>query len=149
MQDDPRYDDVVAEVRDYLVARAGAARAAGVAEVWIDPGIGFGKTLDHNLALLAHLDALVATGYPVLVGTSRKAMLGRSPPGASGGATGGVPAAGRPAGGLAGHRHVGHGRGAAMVRVHDVAATGAPRRCRVVAARAENGPRGSASRGSR
>ena len=46
-------------------------------EVWIDPGIGFGKTMEHNLALLAHLDDLVATGYPVVVGTSRKAFLGR------------------------------------------------------------------------
>jgi dihydropteroate synthase len=77
MQDDPRYDDVVAEVRDHLVARAEAAAAAGVEEVWIDPGIGFGKTLDHNLQLLAHLDVLVATGWPVLVGTSRKSSLGR------------------------------------------------------------------------
>jgi dihydropteroate synthase len=76
MQDDPTFDDVVAEVRDELVAQADAARAAGVPEVWIDPGIGFGKTRQHNLTLLAHLDALVATGYPVLVGTSRKAFLG-------------------------------------------------------------------------
>src|SRR4029450_2713068 len=68
--------DVVTEVRDFLVERADAARAAGVREVWIDPGIGFGKTLDHNLDLLANLDVLVATGFPVLVGTSRKATLG-------------------------------------------------------------------------
>ena len=53
------------------------ALAAGVPEVWIDPGIGFGKTVEHNLALLAHLPELVATGHPVLVGTSRKAFLGR------------------------------------------------------------------------
>ena len=52
------------------------ARRAGVGEVWIDPGIGFGKTIDHNLALLASLDDLVATGYPVMVGTSRKSFLG-------------------------------------------------------------------------
>jgi dihydropteroate synthase len=77
MQDDPRYDDVVAEVRDHLVARAEAARAAGVVEVWIDPGIGFGKTTEHNLTLLAHLDELVATGHPVVVGTSRKGFIGR------------------------------------------------------------------------
>ncbi len=77
MQDDPVYDDVVAEVRDFLVERADAARAAGVADVWIDPGIGFGKTMAHNLALLSHLDALVDTGYPVLVATSRKRFLGR------------------------------------------------------------------------
>jgi dihydropteroate synthase len=76
MQDDPTYDDVVAHVRDFLVSRAEAARAAGVDDVWIDPGIGFGKTLAHNLDLLANLDVLVGTGFPVLVGTSRKRMLG-------------------------------------------------------------------------
>jgi dihydropteroate synthase len=77
MQDEPHYDDVVTEVRDHLVRRAEAAAAAGVDEVWIDPGIGFGKTLAHNLDLLAHLDELVATGWPVAVGTSRKSSLGR------------------------------------------------------------------------
>jgi dihydropteroate synthase len=76
MQDGPHYVDVVAEVLDALVSRAEAARQAGVTEVWIDPGIGFGKTHDHNLALLAHLDAFVATGHPLLVGTSRKGFLG-------------------------------------------------------------------------
>ena len=58
-----------------LVDRAARANQAGVAEVWIDPGIGFGKTVDHNLALLGSLDDLVATGYPVMVGTSRKSFL--------------------------------------------------------------------------
>jgi dihydropteroate synthase len=77
MQDDPKYDDVVGEVRSFLVARAGAAREAGVSEVWIDPGIGFGKTAAHNLSLLRHLGVLVETGYPVLVGTSRKGFLQR------------------------------------------------------------------------
>jgi dihydropteroate synthase len=77
MQDSPAYDDVVTEVRDFLVERADAARANGVDEVWIDPGFGFGKSLVHNLALLAHLDVLVATGHPVVVGLSRKAFLGR------------------------------------------------------------------------
>ena len=77
MQQAPAYDDVVAEVRDHLVACAEAAMAAGVDELWIDPGFGFGKTLDHNLELLAHLDELVATGFPVAVGLSRKAFLGR------------------------------------------------------------------------
>jgi dihydropteroate synthase len=77
MQVEPRYDDVVAEVRDFLVRRADEAVAAGVDEVWIDPGFGFGKTRAHNLSLLAHLDQLVATGYPVLVGLSRKQFLGR------------------------------------------------------------------------
>jgi dihydropteroate synthase len=77
MQVDPTYGDVVAEVRQFLVSRADEAVAAGVEEVWIDPGFGFGKTLTHNLALLAHIDTLVATGYPVLVGLSRKQFLGR------------------------------------------------------------------------
>jgi len=77
MQDDPRYDDVVRDVRDHLVARAEQALAGGVDEVWVDPGIGFGKTVAHNLALLGRLDALVATGLPVCVGVSRKGFLGR------------------------------------------------------------------------
>jgi dihydropteroate synthase len=70
------YDDVVAEVRDHLVACAEQARAAGVERVWIDPGIGFAKTAAHNLSLLRHLDVLVATGWDVTVGTSRKSFLG-------------------------------------------------------------------------
>jgi len=76
MQANPTYDDVVRDVRDFLVARADAAVAAGVEEVWIDPGIGFGKTTDHNLSLLKHLDVLVSTGFPVVIGTSRKRFLG-------------------------------------------------------------------------
>ena len=80
MQAYARYDDVVAEVRDYLVARAIRARAAGVPEVWIDPGIGFGKTGHHNLLLLRHVDALVGSGFPVVIGASRKSFLGRLAP---------------------------------------------------------------------
>ena len=76
MQAAPHYDDVVTEVRDHLVERAARARAAGVGELWIDPGIGFGKSATHNLELLAHLDELVRTGLPVLIGTSRKSTLG-------------------------------------------------------------------------
>jgi dihydropteroate synthase len=72
-----RYADVVAEVRDHLVDRAERALAAGVSRVWIDPGIGFGKGAAHNLSLLRHLDELVATGWEVLVGSSRKTFLGR------------------------------------------------------------------------
>ena len=77
MQADPRYDDVVKEVGDELSDRAEAAMAAGVAreKIWLDPGIGFGKTLAHNLALLKHLDALVARGFPVVLGVSRKSFL--------------------------------------------------------------------------
>ena len=77
MQQHAHYHDVVAEVRDHLVEQAERARAGGVTEIWIDPGIGFAKTGEHNLALLRHLDVLVDTGWPVLVGTSRKSFLGR------------------------------------------------------------------------
>lgn len=76
MQRDPHYVGVVDEVRRFLVERAATAAVAGVAEVWVDPGIGFGKTTVHNLELLAHLDVLVAEGFPVLVGTSRKRFTG-------------------------------------------------------------------------
>jgi dihydropteroate synthase len=76
MQADPRYDDVVDEVRRFLVERAQRATDAGVGEVWVDPGLGFGKTTAHNLDLLAHLDMLVAEGFPVLIGTSRKRLTG-------------------------------------------------------------------------
>lgn len=77
MQRAPQYHDVVREVREFLVERADRAAEAGVGEVWIDPGFGFGKLVRHNLELLAQLDVLVATGYPVLVGVSRKATIGR------------------------------------------------------------------------
>jgi dihydropteroate synthase len=78
MQVDPRYDDVVVEVRDFLRERAACCMAAGIAKdrLVLDPGIGFGKRLEHNLALLAALPALVALGWPVLVGVSRKSMFG-------------------------------------------------------------------------
>jgi dihydropteroate synthase len=78
MQDDPTYDDVVDEVRTFLLDAAVDAVSAGIepARICLDPGIGFGKTVAHNLALLAHLDAFVETGYPILVGTSRKGTLG-------------------------------------------------------------------------
>lgn len=79
MQDHPSYGDVAVEVRDFLLDRAAAAERAGIdrQKICIDPGIGFGKAQKHNLQLLARLDLLVATGYPVLVGTSRKSFLGR------------------------------------------------------------------------
>ncbi len=121
MQHDPTYADVVAEVRDLLVARATRALAAGVPEVWIDPGIGFGKTAEHNLTLLAHLDELVATGFPVLVGTSRKGFLGRLL-GASDGVDGPVPTDDRLEGSLATATWA-MACGVGMVRVHDVRAT--------------------------
>jgi dihydropteroate synthase len=121
MQDAPTYVDVVREVRDELVARADAARAAGVPEVWIDPGIGFGKTHRHNLTLLAHLDALVATGYPVLVGTSRKGFLGALL-GRSDAMKGPAPADDRIEGSVATATWA-MACGARMVRAHDVRAT--------------------------
>jgi dihydropteroate synthase len=79
MQDDPRYDDVVSEVKAFLEARMAFAVAEGVPEerIELDPGIGFGKTVEHNLELLRRLDEIAALGRPVVLGTSRKAFLGR------------------------------------------------------------------------
>jgi dihydropteroate synthase len=79
MQRDPHYDDVVSDVKAFLEARMAAAVAAGVPEerIQLDPGIGFGKTVDHNLELLRRLDELVALGRPLVLGTSRKSFLGR------------------------------------------------------------------------
>ena len=111
MQEAPAYDDVVAEVRAFLVERASSA---GIDEVWIDPGIGFGKTIEHNLTLLRHLGELVATGYPVVVGTSRKGFLGRL--------TGGAEVDDRVEASVA-TAAWSLSQGAAMVRVHDVAPT--------------------------
>lgn len=119
MQRDPRYDDVVHDVFGFLLHRGREAREAGVEEVWLDPGIGFGKTLAHNLTLLARLPVLVAEGFPVLVGTSRKGFLGRLASSADGEP---APVDGRLAGSLATAVWA-MVAGAAMVRVHDVAAT--------------------------
>jgi dihydropteroate synthase len=79
MQEDPRYDDVVAEVKAFLAERIEAAVAGGVDErrIWIDPGIGFGKTVEHNLELLRRLSELRDLGRPILVGTSRKSFIGK------------------------------------------------------------------------
>jgi dihydropteroate synthase len=79
MQANPTYVDVVAEVHDFLLTKAREAEQAGIARerIWIDPGIGFGKNLEHNLSLLKHIDTFVATGYAVLIGVSRKSFLGR------------------------------------------------------------------------
>jgi len=79
MQDDPRYEDVVSDVKAFLEERLAFAVAEGVREerVMLDPGIGFGKTLEHNLEILRRLDEIVALGRPVVVGTSRKSFLGR------------------------------------------------------------------------
>ncbi|MEA3019376.1 MAG: dihydropteroate synthase [Actinomycetota bacterium] len=112
MQADPRYDDVVTEIRGFLVERAQIALAAGVPEVWIDPGIGFGKTGAHNLTLLRRLPELVETGLPVLIGTSRKGFLGAL--------TGGAPEDDRLEASLATCVWAA-AAGVKMVRVHDVA----------------------------
>lgn len=116
MQDDPVYDDVVAEVRDYLRSRARALEEAGVQSnaIWLDPGIGFGKTLDHNIELLRRLDEIVSLGYPVLVGVSRKSFIGKI----SGEEDPNRRLPGSLAAALAAVE-----RGARIVRVHDVAET--------------------------
>jgi dihydropteroate synthase len=79
MQDDPTYDDVVDEVKAFLAERIGVALAAGISEerIWVDPGIGFGKTVDHNLELLRRLGELRELGRPICVGTSRKSFIGK------------------------------------------------------------------------
>lgn len=116
MQDDPRYDDVIAEVRDHLAQRLAVAAAAGIApeQVALDPGLGFGKTVAHNVALLAATRALAALGRPVLVGASRKSFLGRL--------TGEADPERRLEASLAA-AVVAALDGARIVRVHDVAAT--------------------------
>jgi dihydropteroate synthase len=78
MQDHPRYDDTVREVRDYLIAAAAGAEAAGIRRdrIILDPGIGFGKTLEDNLAILNRLAEIRSSGYPLLVGLSRKSLIG-------------------------------------------------------------------------
>ncbi len=120
MQRDPSYRDVVTEVRDYLVERADDAVTAGLTELWIDPGFGFGKTLSHNLQLMAAIDSLVATGYPVAVGTSRKSMLGQLLA-RSDGADQQTPPDDRLVGSVVTATYA-MLQGAALVRVHDVKA---------------------------
>jgi dihydropteroate synthase len=115
MQEEPRYDDVVDDVKAFLVERIEAAVAAGVAEerIQLDPGIGFGKTLEHNLELLRRLDELVAIGRPLVIGTSRKSFLGRI---TGRDVTERVHA-------TAATSVIAFERGARVFRVHDVAAT--------------------------
>jgi dihydropteroate synthase len=114
MQDDPRYDDVVSEVKAFLEERVRFAVDAGIAEdrIWIDPGIGFGKTVGHNLELLRRLGEIVAIGRPVVIGTSRKSFLGKL-------------AGGRDEGerlpGTIATNVLALERGATVFRVHDVA----------------------------
>jgi dihydropteroate synthase len=114
MQQDPRYDDVVSDVKSFLEERLAFATSEGVAEerVWLDPGIGFGKTVEHNLELLRRLDEIVAIGRPVVIGTSRKSFLGKL-------------AGGRDQGerlpGTIATNVLALERGATVFRVHDVA----------------------------
>lgn len=117
MQDDPHYDDVVAEVTAHLAARAEAAMAAGVARdrIWLDPGIGFAKTTAHNLTLTARLEALIELGFPVLYAASRKRMI-------QGVDSTARDAADRLGGSLALALEAAR-RGARMVRTHDVRET--------------------------
>jgi dihydropteroate synthase len=115
MQQDPRYQDVVREVAEFLAARAAACVAAGIeaSRICIDPGIGFGKRLEHNLALLANLPALTGLGYPVLVGVSRKSLIGMIT---------GRPADNRLPGSIA-LAALAAERGASIIRAHDVPET--------------------------
>jgi dihydropteroate synthase len=117
MQSDPRYDDVVTEIMDYLRDVATRARDAHVAPLWLDPGIGFGKTTQHNITLLAHVDQFVTLahefGAGVLIGTSRKRFLGEL--------AGGVDVDQRLEGSIATEAWA-ILQGVSMVRVHDAAA---------------------------
>jgi dihydropteroate synthase len=114
MQEDPRYDDVVSDVKSFLEERLAFAVAEGVDEerVWLDPGIGFGKTVEHNLELLRRLDEIVAIGRPVVVGTSRKSFLGK---------LAGGRAQGERLPGTIATNVLALERGASVFRVHDVA----------------------------
>jgi len=116
MQHDPHYDDVVSEVRRFLAERIFACEMAGIDKkrIVVDPGFGFGKTLEHNLALLRALDQFAALGVPLMAGLSRKAMIGTLT-GREGGADRAV--------GSAAAALLAVQRGAMIVRVHDVAAT--------------------------
>ncbi|HEY6731688.1 MAG TPA: dihydropteroate synthase [Solirubrobacterales bacterium] len=113
MQDDPRYDDVVVAVKDFLAERLEAALAAGIAEerVWLDPGIGFGKTTDHNLELLRRLGELRDLGRPLVVGASRKSFIGKLDGSGADERLGGTIAA----------SVLAAAEGAEVLRVHDVA----------------------------
>ncbi|HEY0927020.1 dihydropteroate synthase [Brevundimonas sp.] len=117
MQDAPHYDDVVSEVVDWLAVRAGEVMAAGIppGRLWLDPGIGFGKTLAHNMALTANLERLGATGLPVLYAASRKRTIAAIDPTA-------VEATDRLGGSLALALEAAR-RGAQIIRVHDVRET--------------------------
>jgi dihydropteroate synthase len=134
MQQEPRYDDVVDDVKAFLLARLEFAVGEGIAEqrVLLDPGIGFGKTLAHNLELLRRLDELVELGRPVVIGTSRKSFLGR---------LAGAPESSQRLAGTLATNVLALERGASVFRVHDVA----PAREALAVAAATLGERWTAS----
>jgi dihydropteroate synthase len=113
MQENPEYEDVVVEVRDFLATRLKTAVAAGIDEslIWLDPGIGFGKTDRHNFELLRGLGDLAKLGRPLVVGTSRKGFIGR---------VDGSAASGERLGGTIATSVLAAATGAAVLRVHDV-----------------------------
>jgi dihydropteroate synthase len=115
MQNSPHYDNVTREVKAYLQDRVHACLHAGIepTNLWIDPGFGFGKTLDHNLALLRHLSTITALGFPLMVGFSRKSMIGKLL---------GRDLPDRLPGSLA-LALIALQRGASILRVHDIGAT--------------------------
>ena len=116
MQKDPHYDDVVAEVIAFLRERVAAAEAKGVEDIWVDPGIGFGKGLAHNLALLNAVGRIRAeVGKPVIIGASRKSFIAKIAPNTDAGA-------GRLGGSIAAALQAAQA-GADMLRVHDVPET--------------------------
>jgi dihydropteroate synthase len=116
MQGEPRYDDVVDEVKAFLAERVEAATAAGVGEerIWLDPGIGFGKTVEHNLTLLRRLGELRELGRPLVVGASRKSFIGKVDGSDAGERLGGTIAS----------SVLAAAEGAEVLRVHDVAEVG-------------------------
>lgn len=115
MQKNPRYTDAVTEIADFLKTKAEMASRSGVPQILVDPGIGFGKTLEHNLQLIARLSEICESGFPVLVGASRKSLLGKL----LADDQGERPVNKRLAGTLALHYHA-LLQGAAVLRVHDV-----------------------------
>jgi dihydropteroate synthase len=115
MQINPTYGDVVAEVCEMLRDRADFAKSLGITDIWLDPGIGFGKTTEHNLELLRNLNQVVELGYPVLIGVSRKAFIGRI----LGAENQPLPTHERLEGSLAA-QVLAQAKGAQIIRVHDV-----------------------------
>jgi dihydropteroate synthase len=111
MQDNPVYDDVVGDIRSFFAEQASQVKQAGVQAIIIDPGIGFGKTLAHNITLIKHLEAFKDLGYPLMIGASRKRMIGQL--------LSDRPVTDRLTGTVAIHYHA-MLKGTNIIRVHDV-----------------------------